>query len=84
VPARSAFLISVHVTDETAVLENLATRERVRIYDLSDVGQEVKRWLGSERSATGVPRREGAGDASVARRVPCRDTEDLTRDQAGA
>jgi hypothetical protein len=41
---RYTFLVQVH-PDGVSSLENLTTRERVRITDLDAVGPQIARWL---------------------------------------
>jgi hypothetical protein len=42
--ARQTFVIHVHA-DGPSTLENLGTRERVAVSDLSTVGTQIERWL---------------------------------------
>jgi len=42
---RAGFLISVHRPGDSAILENLRTRERKQINDLAEVAAHVERWL---------------------------------------
>jgi hypothetical protein len=41
---RYTFVVQVHL-DGITTLENLATRERVRVADLASVGGQIGRWL---------------------------------------
>ena len=41
---RYSFVVQVH-PDGVSTLENLATRERVRIAGLDEVGPQIERWL---------------------------------------
>ncbi len=43
--SRHTFVIHVHA-DGPSTLENLGTRERVAVFDLSTVGPTIERWLG--------------------------------------
>jgi hypothetical protein len=54
--ARRTFVVQIHA-DGVATLENLDTRERVPIAELTDVGPRIERWLseavGAEQTAPG-------------------------------
>jgi hypothetical protein len=60
---RFTFVVQVH-PEGICTLENLSTRERVRISDLETVGPQIERWLAEERAAR-PPRRPGSGIAPV-------------------
>ena len=42
--ARYSFVVQVH-PDGVSTLENIATRERVKIASLEEVGPRIERWL---------------------------------------
>ena len=43
--SRQTFIVQVREEDGLAVLENVRTRELVRIEDLSEIGLQITRWL---------------------------------------
>ncbi|MGH2961167.1 MAG: hypothetical protein ACRDL3_03095 [Solirubrobacterales bacterium] len=56
---RYTFVIKVH-PGGISTLENLSTRERVRIADLGAVGPQVERWLASLPDSTSPDRHPGS------------------------
>jgi hypothetical protein len=42
---RQTFIVQVREEDGLAVLENVRTRELVRVEDLSQIGAQITRWL---------------------------------------
>ena len=51
---RHTFVVQVH-PEGICTLENLSTKERVRISDLETVGPQIERWVAQEREATPRP-----------------------------
>jgi hypothetical protein len=41
---RQTFIVQVH-PDRVVTLENLGSRERIRVADLATVGAQIERWL---------------------------------------
>jgi hypothetical protein len=57
---RYTFVVQIH-PGAVSTLENLATRERVRVADLATVGPQIERWVERLRE------RESAASAEVDR-----------------
>jgi hypothetical protein len=51
---RYSFVVQVH-PDGLSTLENLATRERVKIAQLDEVGPRIENWLAELQSDQGEP-----------------------------
>jgi hypothetical protein len=43
--SRQTFVVQVREADRLAVLENVQTRECVRLGDLAEIGAQIARWL---------------------------------------
>jgi hypothetical protein len=53
---RHTFVVQVH-PEGISTLENLSTRERVRLDELAEIGPLIERWLGelTSRDSSAVP-----------------------------
>lgn len=43
--ARETFIVQVHEEEGDAVIENVRTRDQVRVRRLSEIGPQIRRWL---------------------------------------
>jgi hypothetical protein len=61
---RYTFVIQVH-PDGVSTLENLTTRERIRVSDMATVGAQIEQWLGKlpSSSSPAEGRREDNGES---------------------
>jgi hypothetical protein len=63
---RRTFIARCSITDGTVVLENSLTRERVRVRSLSEIPDQIERWL--EAGLTGTRPSASASGSSLRRR----------------
>jgi len=52
---RQTFIVTIRDGSAPAVIENVATREQVRLAELADAGTQIARWLGSPAPAQASP-----------------------------
>jgi hypothetical protein len=60
---RRTFIVRFYEEDRTVVLEDSLTRERVRLGDVTHVGEQLQRWLAERPRGSRPPSESSASES---------------------